>query len=95
MRATSLLLTLALLAATPATARQNDNYYEFKGKRYATYEQCVAAKKRSQKRATVAGAAAAGVGAALLGGGVGESLLIAGGGALVGNELGKSSKRKC
>lgn len=95
MRSTSLMMAAALLATGPAMAEARSGYYEFKGKRYATYEQCMAAKKRSQRRATVAGAAAAGVGAALLGGGVGESLLVAGGGALVGNELGKSSKRKC
>ncbi len=95
MRSTSLMIVLSLLAAAPATARQSNNYYEFKGKRYATYQQCMAARKRSQQRGTVAGAAAAGVGAALLGGNVGESLLVAGGGALVGNEIGKSSRRKC
>jgi hypothetical protein len=67
--------------------------YETGGKRYETYQQCIAAKKRAQKRGTIAGAVVAGAGAAILGGNLGETALVAGGGALVGREIGRTSKK--
>jgi len=67
--------------------------YEHSGNYYETRSECLKAKKRSEKRATVVGAAVAGVGAAILGGNLGESALIAGGGAVVGNVIAKKSKK--
>jgi uncharacterized protein YcfJ len=76
----------------PALAK-NQTRYEYDGRYYETHQQCLNAKKKAQQRGTIIGAATAGVGAALLGGNLGQSALIAGGGALVGNQLGKSSKK--
>ena len=67
--------------------------YENNGKYYDTRAECLRAKKRSEKRATIVGAAAAGIGAALLGGNVGETALVAGGGAVVGNVIASKSKK--
>ncbi|WP_310497693.1 hypothetical protein [Sandarakinorhabdus sp.] len=92
----------AMLAATPlapamaqnrAPQGQQASRFEFDGKTYQTRSQCLAAKKRAQKRGTIVGAVAAGAGAALLGGNLGETALVAGGGALLGRELGRNSKK--
>lgn len=93
MRAIPLILVAAItsLPAMPAAARHHDRY-NYNGHSYSSYQQCVDAKRRAQKRGTIAGAATAGAGAALLGGNLGESLLVAGGGALVGSAIGKNSK---
>lgn len=82
-------------ALSPAFAHSqaSQQRYEYNGKVYQTRSQCLAAKKRAQKRGTIAGAVAAGAGAALLGGNLGETALIAGGGALVGREIGRNSKK--
>ncbi len=95
MRILTTLAIATLAASIPAlpAAAQNRNYYEHDGKRYETRQQCLAAKKRSEKRATVVGAAAAGIGAALLGGNVGETALVAGGGAVVGNVIASKTKK--
>lgn len=89
-------LAIAAIAATmpalPAAAKDRVAY-EYNGKRYETRSQCLAAKKRSEKRATVVGAATAGIGAALLGGNLGETALVAGGGAVVGNVVAGKIKK--
>lgn len=95
MRILSALAVATLVAAIPAlpAAAQNRGNYEYNGKRFETRSQCLAAKKRSEKRATIVGAATAGIGAALLGGNVGETALVAGGGAVVGNVIAGKIKR--
>jgi len=82
---------VGMMPLAPAFAQQNR--YEYNGKTYQSRAECLRAKKRSEKRGTIVGAAAAGIGAALLGGNVGETALVAGGGAVVGNALGGKSKR--
>jgi hypothetical protein len=88
---------MAVMAATlpvlPVAAAEKQQAYEYDGKRYETRAQCLAAKKRSEKRATIVGAATAGIGAALLGGNVGETALVAGGGAVVGNVVAGKLKK--
>ncbi len=90
-------LAIAAMAAAvpvlPAAADERRDTYEYNGKRYETQAQCLAAKKRSEKRATIVGAATAGIGAALLGGNVGETALVAGGGAVVGNVVAGKLKK--
>lgn len=90
-------LAIAAMAATvpalPAAADERRAAYEYDGKRYETRAQCLAAKKRSEKRATIVGAATAGIGAALLGGNLGETALVAGGGAVVGNVVAGKLKK--
>jgi hypothetical protein len=78
-----------LMPLTPAMAQRFEN----EGRYYETRAECLKAKKRSEKRATIVGAATAGIGAALLGGNVGETALVAGGGAVVGNVIAKKAKR--
>ncbi|PZN94457.1 MAG: hypothetical protein DCF31_09535 [Alphaproteobacteria bacterium] len=95
MRITSTLLIAAIAAtlpALPAEARSKTRY-EYNGRTYNSYQQCAAAKKKHKRDGALAGAAIAGVGAALLGGNLGESALIAGGGAVVGHEIG--AKKRC
>jgi hypothetical protein len=96
MRGMTMMAMAGLLAsglAAPVMAQQDRGPYYHDGKRYSTLAQCRAAKKRSEKRATIVGAATAGVGAALLGGNVGETALVAGGGAVVGNAI--ASRKRC
>jgi hypothetical protein len=93
MRLIPVLAIAAFVASVPALPAQAKQRYEYNGRTYNSLAQCQAEKKRAQKRGTVVGAAAAGIGAALLGGNLGESALIAGGGAVVGNQLGKNSKK--
>lgn len=89
-------IALALViggAASPALAKKhNQTRYENNGRYYKSYEACRASKQKHTKDGTIVGAAVAGVGAAVLGANLGETALIAGGGALVGNQLGKSKK---
>ena len=66
--------------------------YEYNGRYYNSYEQCRAQKNKAAKDGAIVGAATAGIGSALLGANLGEAALIAGGGALVGNQIGKSKK---
>jgi hypothetical protein len=80
------------LLPLPVLAKSQTRYV-YDGRYYESRQQCLDAKKRAQQRGTVVGAATAGVGAALLGGNLAESALVAGGGALVGNQLGKNSKK--
>jgi hypothetical protein len=94
---TSLAVALSVAAGSlalpiPALAK-NQSHYEYNGHYYETRQQCLDAKKRAQQRGTVVGAATAGVATALLGGNLGETALVAGGGARVGNQLGKNSKK--
>ncbi len=92
---TSLLIASLALAipALPAAAKQHNNQrYEYNGRYYSNVAQCQAAKRKARKDGTIVGAAVAGVGAAVLGANLGETALIAGGGALVGNQLGNSKK---
>ncbi len=90
-------LMIAALAATalplaPVEARQKTRY-TYNGNTYNSYEQCRAAKSRHKRDGAIAGAAIAGIGAAVLGANLGESALIAGGGAVVGHEIGR--KKAC
>jgi hypothetical protein len=82
--------------ATPLAARdrQQDKRtrYEYNGQYFNSYAECRATKEKAKKDGAIVGAAAAGVGAAILGANLGEAALIAGGGALVGNQIGKSKK---
>lgn len=64
--------------------------YEYNGRYYNSYEECRARKHKAAKDGAIVGAATAGIGSALLGANLGEAALIAGGGALVGNQIGKS-----
>ncbi|WP_439532198.1 hypothetical protein [Polymorphobacter sp.] len=80
-----------LMPLSPAMAQRTR--YEHNGKYYQSRAECLQAKKRAEKRGTIVGAAAAGIGAALLGGNVGETALVAGGGAVVGNVIAGKSKR--
>jgi hypothetical protein len=95
MRLANTLIIAALAAgipSLPAEARQKVRY-EYNGHYYASKERCLAEKRRSVKRGTLVGAATAGIGAALLGGNLGESALIAGGGAVVGNAIAHKTHR--
>jgi hypothetical protein len=81
--------------ATPLAAKSHHRNsqpgrYENNGRYYNSYEACRASKHNSGRDGAIVGAATAGVGAALLGANLGESALIAGGGALVGNQIGRS-----
>lgn len=97
MRIVHSLIVTAIVAGVPvlpAAARDDRRpRYEYDGRYYSSYQQCRAEKRRAEKRGTIAGAATAGIGAALLGGNLGESALVAGGGAIVGNVIGKNSKK--
>jgi hypothetical protein len=66
--------------------------YEYNGRTYSSYDQCRAQKNKAAKDGAIVGAATAGIGSALLGANLGEAALIAGGGSLVGNQIGKSKK---
>jgi uncharacterized membrane protein len=74
------------------TSKSQPVRYEYNGRTYNSYQQCRAQKNKATKDGTIVGAAVAGVGAAILGANLGETALIAGGGALVGNQLGKTKK---
>lgn len=81
--------------AAPLAAKTNKSQpvrYEYNGRYYNSYDQCRAQKNRAAKDGAIVGAATAGIGSALLGANLGEAALIAGGGALVGNQIGKSKK---
>ena len=93
MRLIPTIIIAALAAGVPALPAVAKTKYEYNGRTYNSLSACRAEKKRAQQRGTVVGAIAAGAGAALLGGNLGESALIAGGGAIVGNQLGKNSKK--
>jgi hypothetical protein len=74
------------------TSKSQPVRYEYNGRYYNSYEQCRAQKNKAAKDGAIVGAATAGIGSALLGANLGEAALIAGGGALVGNQIGKSKK---
>ena len=92
MRVVTALLIAAMalcVPALPATAssKQYAQRYEYEGRYYKSV-----AKRKARKNGAIVGAAVAGVGAVVLGANLGKTALIAGGGALVGNQLGKSKK---
>lgn len=92
---TLLIATLAAgMPALPALAKANNNQtrYAYDGRYYDSLEACREKKRKAKKDGAIVGAAAAGIGAAILGANLGETALIAGGGALVGNQLGKTKK---
>lgn len=60
---------------------------------YASREECLAAKRDSQRRAAVVGAAGGAATGALAGGNLGETALASGAGALAGAAL--ASARRC
>ncbi len=95
MRIIPTLLIAAIGAGVPAlpAAAKHHDYYEYNGHNYNSLEQCRAAKSKHKKDGAIAGAAIAGVGAAVLGANLGEAALIAGGGAVVGHEIGR--KKHC
>lgn len=78
--------------SVPAMAKSKQARYQYDGRGYATLAQCQDAKRKAGKDGAIVGAATAGLGAAILGANLGESALIAGGGALVGNQLGRAKK---
>jgi hypothetical protein len=91
--ASIIIAALALtLPAVPSAARQKPQY-EYNGRYYTSLQECLARKKRAEKRGTIVGAAAAGIGAALLGGNLGETALVAGGGAVAGNVIAGKTHR--
>lgn len=79
--------------SVPAMAKSNQSRYQYNGRGYATLAQCQSAKRKAGRDGAIVGAATAGIGSAILGANLGEAALIAGGGALVGNQLGRA--RKC
>ncbi len=80
-------------AATPALAKKHSQTrYEYNGRYYNSYQACRAQRSKAGKDGAIVGAATAGIGAALLGGNLGQSALVAGGGALVGNQIGRSKR---
>lgn len=91
---TTLIAALAMGMPSMAAAKNKNNQtrYEYNGRYYNSLEECRARKRKAEKDGTIVGAAVAGVGAAVLGANLGETALIAGGGALVGNQLGKTKK---
>ena len=93
----ALALVLAIGSmASPLAAKTHHNSqstrYEYNGHYYNSYEECRARKNKAAKDGAIVGAATAGIGSAILGANLGEAALIAGGGALVGNQIGKSKK---
>lgn len=96
MRTINTLIIAALASAAPllpAAARQHHaQRYEYNGRYYDSYAACRAKKDRARKNGAIVGAAAAGIGAAVLGANLGTSALIAGGGAVVGHQLGNAKK---
>ncbi len=95
-RWTLLALPLAALLTQPAIVMAKEptkSGYSYDGKYYPNRQQCLDAKRKSEKRGTVVGAVVAGAGAALLGANLGETALIAGGGAVVGNQLATKTRR--
>lgn len=78
--------------SAPALAKSRNAQYQYNGRGYATLAQCQAAKRKAGKDGAIVGAATAGIGSALLGANLGEAALIAGGGALVGNQIGRAKK---
>ena len=76
--------------SVPAMARRQPVRYQYDGQNYRTLAQCRAAKRKAGNDGAIVGAATAGIGSALLGANLGEAALIAGGGALVGNQLGRA-----
>ena len=89
MRVVTALLIAAMalcVPALPAAARSDSQHaqrYEYDGHYYNSVAQCRQAKRKARKNGTIVGAAVAGIGAAVLGANLGETALIAGGGALV------------
>lgn len=82
----------ATMAPAPAEARDKRVRYENNGRYYNSYASCRAAKRKAARDGAIVGAATAGLGSALLGANLGEAALIAGGGAIVGNQLGKAKR---
>ncbi|QMW21869.1 glycine zipper 2TM domain-containing protein [Sandaracinobacteroides saxicola] len=97
MRALMLAPALLLLGACATDggryAERGDRGYWYGDTRYATYDQCLAAKKRSRDRAAVAGAVGGAVTGAAVGGNVGETAIAAGVGAIAGAAIGNSARR--
>jgi hypothetical protein len=96
MRIATMAMIAVMAAATPtlavAKSPKNQTRYEYNGRYYDSLQRCRDAKRKAEKDGAIVGAAVAGVGAAVLGANLGETALIAGGGALVGNQLGKTKK---
>ncbi|MBC7521267.1 MAG: hypothetical protein H7268_09275 [Sandarakinorhabdus sp.] len=98
MRTINTLLIAAIAAAAPAlpadarSKHNNQTRYEYNGRYYNSLAECRAKKSKAKRDGTIVGAAVAGVGAAVLGANLGTTALIAGGGAVVGHELGSSKK---
>lgn len=97
---TPLMIAVAMAVATPgfspalAQSRDEPVVWQTGGRDFNNLSDCRRAKKRAKDRGTVVGAAVAGAGAALLGGNLAETALVAGGGALLGRELGKRARPK-
>jgi hypothetical protein len=79
-------------AVKPIVAKPEPQTWETGGKTYTSYEDCVAARKKAEKKGAIIGAVVGGGATALLGGNLGKSALGAGAGALVGSQVSKGKK---
>lgn len=77
-------LLIPVIALGAASCAQNQGPYSWGDHSYASYDECIAAKKASQQRATVAGAVGGAATGAIAGGNVGEAALASGVGAAAG-----------
>ena len=82
----------ATATARPGVVKPPAQTWETGGKTYNTYEECVAARKKAEKKGALIGALVGGGATALLGGNVGKNALGAGAGALVGSQVSKGKK---
>jgi outer membrane lipoprotein SlyB len=73
--------------------RNRDRGYYNGDTRYASYDQCMAAKRRAKTKGAVVGGVGGAVTGAVVGGNLGETALAAGVGALAGGVIGKNSRR--
>ena len=92
MRKPYLLLLIALAAPAAAKPHSPDHGTRQHADRRA-YEQCLEDQRQAQKKGTIVGAAGAGAATAIFGGNLGQTALVAGGGALTGRAIGKGSKK--
>lgn len=78
------LMLLPPFALMAAGCAQNQGAYSWGDRSYASYQECVAAKRAQQRRLTVAGAVGGAATGAIVGDNVGEAALAAGVGAAAG-----------
>jgi hypothetical protein len=94
MKIAIMALAVLPLAACTTGPRYADGYgYEYGGRTYASYDECMAAKRSSRTTGAVVGAVAGAGVAAAAGGNTAEIAAGAGGGALAGTLVGNT--RRC